>query len=182
MNSRFVIDDHRVAQPQNPMVGTLAGCCARAASGHTAAPPPARLRRFSRRSCWSSLEPSNSCCCYGNGRRARLRASASDMILMGGGLCPGSRYGACRAHRCQSASRGRDLPVASRLNQRRCALDSWVTASRSTSRYSPNQSGMCRSPVSGWRARCGRSTGCKTNRTKRNQSDRHPGTGLAWHR
>jgi len=28
-----------VLEPKNPMVGNLPGCCARAASGHAAAPP-----------------------------------------------------------------------------------------------------------------------------------------------
>jgi hypothetical protein len=32
-----------VVEPKNPMVGSFAGCCARAASGHAAAAPPRRV-------------------------------------------------------------------------------------------------------------------------------------------
>ena len=42
-----------VPAPKNPMVGSLPGCCARAASGHAAAVPPRRAmnsRRFNRSS------------------------------------------------------------------------------------------------------------------------------------
>jgi uncharacterized protein YchJ len=38
-----------VPEPRKPIVGTFAGCCARAASGHAAAAPPRRVmnsRRF----------------------------------------------------------------------------------------------------------------------------------------
>ena len=38
-----------VAAPKNPMVGSFAGCCARAASGHAAAAPPSSVMN-SRRS------------------------------------------------------------------------------------------------------------------------------------
>ena len=42
------------AAPKNPMVGSFAGCCARAASGHAAAAPPSSVmnsRRFNRSNC-----------------------------------------------------------------------------------------------------------------------------------
>ena len=35
--------------PKNPMVGSFAGCCARAASGHAAAAPPRRVMNSRRR-------------------------------------------------------------------------------------------------------------------------------------
>src|SRR5262249_37120096 len=37
-----------VDAPRNPIVGTFAGCCARAASGHTAPAPPSRLMKSGR--------------------------------------------------------------------------------------------------------------------------------------
>ena len=39
-----------VAAPKNPMVGSFAGCCARAASGHAAAAPPSSVMNSRRRS------------------------------------------------------------------------------------------------------------------------------------
>ena len=33
-----------VLEPNNPIVGSFAGCCARAASGHAAAAPPSVMK------------------------------------------------------------------------------------------------------------------------------------------
>ena len=55
-----------VVAPRNPMVGTFAGCCARAARGHAAAPPSATNN--SRRPMVTVIRPS----------RSRLRTPARD--------------------------------------------------------------------------------------------------------
>src|SRR5262249_19911793 len=49
-----------VLEPKNPMVGTLPACCARAASGHAAAPP--RAASNSRRPMVTVIRPSRARC------------------------------------------------------------------------------------------------------------------------
>ena len=48
----------RVLAPKYPMVGSFAGCCARAASGHAAAPPPSSDERAALHSITSSARAS----------------------------------------------------------------------------------------------------------------------------
>ena len=64
--------------PKNPMVGSLAACCARAASGHAAAAPPSRLTN-SRRLMTDIGAPSHGCRrrSYQLGTAGRRRFDAS---------------------------------------------------------------------------------------------------------
>ena len=77
------LQDEAEAEPRNPMVGSLPACCARAASGHTAAAPPSRVMNSRRFTAIASRADQNDSTAQYGGRLLRCEIFTRPMTAVG---------------------------------------------------------------------------------------------------